>query len=247
MELIFINRTSRSPVLYVFGQQSIDIEHCKLEFQSFFPDLSQPVIIMCDVEYSYAAEKLTAELAKTYQHIIPTVIQTESKLQHTLNKSPSPHGHGNSSGGCGKHEERKKNGEACCGKCDRDLEDVFSEHEDDSPIIAPATHANVDELRAEKKKGGRYFELPEGIDMESCSIFFIGSESLTLTNIMMVHNKCPVYTYNPKTKEARQESVQVNRMLMKRYFLVQKAKDADTIGIVVGTLGVGKWCIFFNI
>jgi diphthamide biosynthesis enzyme Dph1/Dph2-like protein len=25
-----------------------------------------------------------------------------------------------------------------------------------------------------------------------------------------------------------------------RYFLVQKAKDADTIGIVVGTLGVGK-------
>jgi diphthamide biosynthesis protein 2 len=39
---------------------------------------------------------------------------------------------------------------------------------------------------------------------------------------------------------ARKESVQVNRMLMKRYFLVQKAKDADTIGIVVGTLGVGK-------
>lgn len=39
---------------------------------------------------------------------------------------------------------------------------------------------------------------------------------------------------------ARQESVQVNRMLMKRYFLVQKAKDADTIGIVVGTLGVGN-------
>lgn len=25
-----------------------------------------------------------------------------------------------------------------------------------------------------------------------------------------------------------------------RYFLVQKAKDAETIGIVVGTLGVGK-------
>lgn len=39
---------------------------------------------------------------------------------------------------------------------------------------------------------------------------------------------------------ARQESIQVNRMLMKRYFLVQKAKDANTIGIVVGTLGVGK-------
>ncbi|OAC99193.1 hypothetical protein MUCCIDRAFT_181020 [Mucor lusitanicus CBS 277.49] len=161
-----LSPTSRSPVLYVFGQQSIDMEHCKQEFSTLFPDLSQPVIIMCDVEYSYAAERLTAELAKTYQHIIPT---------------------------------------------------------------------------AEKKKGGRYFELPEGIDIESCAIFFVGGESLTLTNIMMVHNKCPVYTYNPKTREARQESVQVNKMLMKRYFLVQKAKDADTIGIVVGTLGVASY------
>lgn len=213
------------------------MEHCKQEFSSLFPDLSQPVIIMCDVEYSYAAERLTAELAKTYQHIIPTVIQTESKLQHTLNK-PS-HGSG---GGCGKHEERKKNGEACCGKCNRDLEDVYksNDDEDESPILAPATHANVEELKAEKKKGGRYFELPEGIAIESCAIFFVGGESLTLTNIMMVHNQCPLYTYNPKTREARQESVQVSKMLMKRYFLVQKAKDADTIGIVVGTLGVGK-------
>ncbi|EPB82801.1 hypothetical protein HMPREF1544_10460 [Mucor circinelloides 1006PhL] len=233
-----LSPTSRSPVLYVFGQQSIDMEHCKQEFSSLFPDLSQPVIIMCDVEYSYAAERLTAELAKTYQHIIPTVIQTESKLQHTLNK-PS-HGSG---GGCGKHEERKKNGEACCGKCHRDLEDVYNSNddEDESPILAPATHANVEELKAEKKKGGRYFELPEGIAIESCAIFFVGGESLTLTNIMMVHNQCPLYTYNPKTREARQESVQVSKMLMKRYFLVQKAKDADTIGIVVGTLGVASY------
>lgn len=38
----------------------------------------------------------------------------------------------------------------------------------------------------------------------------------------------------------------MNKMLMKRYFLVQKAKDADTIGIVVGTLGVGKsHCSYF--
>lgn len=188
---------------------------------------------MCDVEYSYAAERLTAELAKTYQHIIPTVIQTESKLQHTLHPGPSR----SVSGGCAGHEERQKNGEACCGKCNRDLEDAYN---DESPILAPATHTNVEELKAEKKKGGRYFELPDSIDIESCAIFFVGGESLTLTNIMMVHNKCPVYTYNPKTREARQESVQVNKMLMKRYFLVQKAKDADTIGIVVGTLGVGK-------
>lgn len=45
------------------------------------------------------------------------------------------------------------------------------------------------------KKGGRYYELPENIAIEDCSIFFIGEESLTLTNIMMIHNKCPVCLY----------------------------------------------------
>ncbi|KAI8637193.1 diphthamide biosynthesis protein 2 [Parasitella parasitica] len=242
-----LSPTSRSPVLYVFGRQSIDLEQCKKEFQMLFPDLSQPVIIMSDVEYAHCTESLTAELAKAYQHIIPTVIQTESNLQHMLNKPSStpPSSTSPSSslshGGFTGHEERKKNGEACCGKCDRDFEDAFNEEDNASSILAPATHADVENLMTEKKKGGRYFELPEGIPMESCSIFFIGKESLTLTNIMMVHNKCPVFTYNPKTKEARKESVQVNRLLMKRYALLQAVKDAETIGIVVGTLGVASY------
>lgn len=30
-------------------------------------------------------------------------------------------------------------------------------------------------------------------------------------------------------------------MLMRRYALVEKAKDADVIGILVGTLGVGTF------
>ncbi|CAO3666153.1 unnamed protein product [Rhizopus stolonifer] len=185
---------------------------------------------MCDVEYSYAVSNLTDALKTKYQNIVPTAIQTESKLQSTL-------GQRKSLAGCASHEERQRQGKPCCGKCN--IEDALDE---DTSIQEPAQPMeNMEELKAEKKRGGRYFELPEGISIESCSIFFVGSESLTLTNIMMVHNKCPVYTYNPTTKVARKESVQVNKMLMKRYFLVQKAKDAETIGIVVGTLGVASY------
>src|ERR1700761_6903907 len=36
------------------------------------------------------------------------------------------------------------------------------------------------------------------------------------------------------------ESPRSNRMLMRRYAVMQKARDADVIGILVGTLGVGK-------
>ncbi|KAI9485458.1 MAG: diphthamide biosynthesis protein 2, partial [Benjaminiella poitrasii] len=230
-----LSPSSRSPVLYVFGQQPLDIPHIQTEFEDLFPDRSQPVIIMCDVEYSYAIKDLTAPLSTQYEHIIPTVIQTESKLQRTLDddsakKSSLSHGCSNGT----------ENG--CCGKCDHDLEDEFKPHDDyHDGYLDPVKPANVEDLKAEKKKGGRYFELPKDIAIDACSIFFVGAESLTLTNIMMVYNKCPLYTYNPKTKEARKESVAVNRMLMKRYFLVQKAKDATTIGIVVGTLGVASY------
>lgn len=170
----------------------MDIEHCKNEFNMLFPDTSTPVIIMCDVEYSYAAEKLTAELSKTHQHIIPTIIQTESKLQSTLDLvQPRT---------CSSHDDRQKKGQACCGggggsKCDRDLEATVEsdDEEEESTILTPsAPIENIENLKAEKKRGGRYFELPENIAIEDCSIFFVGDESLTLTNIMVVHNKCSV-------------------------------------------------------
>ena len=39
---------------------------------------------------------------------------------------------------------------------------------------------------------------------------------------------------------ARIESGRTNRLLMRRYAVVQRARDADVIGILVGTLGVGQ-------
>ena len=53
----YIPSTSHLPVLYVFGQQSLDHDHCIHEFEQLFPDHSTPVIVMCDVEYSYAVGK----------------------------------------------------------------------------------------------------------------------------------------------------------------------------------------------
>ncbi|KAF8920883.1 Diphthamide biosynthesis protein 2, partial [Haplosporangium bisporale] len=58
---------------------------------------------------------------------------------------------------------------------------------------------------------------------------------------MMTHSKCEVYSYNPEKKQGRLESAHVNKALMRRYFLVQKAKDADVIGIAIGTLGVASY------
>lgn len=51
--------------------------------------------------------------------------------------------------------------------------------------------------------------------------------------------------YDPMTREATLQSAETNKFLMRRYALVQKARDADVFGILVGTLGVGSSPAFY--
>ncbi|KAI0821748.1 diphthamide biosynthesis protein [Trametes gibbosa] len=76
---------------------------------------------------------------------------------------------------------------------------------------------------------------------EESLMFYVGGESLTLTNLMLTHASYEIYSYNPATRETRQESSRTNKLLMRRYAVVQKARDADVIGILVGTLGVANY------
>lgn len=51
-----------------------------------------------------------------------------------------------------------------------------------------------------------------------------------------------MYWYDPSgTKQLECYSVQNNKFLMKRMHLIEQVKDAKTLGIVVGTLGVSKY------
>lgn len=78
-------------------------------------------------------------------------------------------------------------------------------------------------------------------DASSDPIFYVGPESLALKNILLSHSSAPVFGYSPESRTARVESTRTNRMLMRRYAVVQKAKDADVFGLVVGTLGVASY------
>ena len=82
--------------------------------------------------------------------------------------------------------------------------------------------------------------------MKDLNVIYVGAESRTLTNLMMVMNTSRFYSYNPSTCTARLETIQVNKALMKRFYLIEKAKDANIIGIVVGTLSVANYLSIHN-
>lgn len=80
-----------------------------------------------------------------------------------------------------------------------------------------------------------------GLVEDDSIIIYIGDEGLTLTNILMTHSSNEVYSYNPATNVVRLESGHTNKLLMRRFAVVQKARDADVFGILVGTLGVASY------
>jgi len=47
--------------------------------------------------------------------------------------------------------------------------------------------------------------------------------------------------YDPIVKELKTDAWNVNRMLMKRYYMIERARDARRVGILVGTLGVSDY------
>ncbi|KAL1743806.1 putative diphthamide synthesis protein-domain-containing protein [Schizophyllum fasciatum] len=117
------------------------------------------------------------------------------------------------------------------------------------PQILSALHAHL----ANDGLEITYEEIPTRIDPSSSSapkrqadvrdstILYVGGESLSLTNLLLTHSTCDLYSYAPDTRDIRLESSKTNRMLMRRYAAVQKARDADVFGILVGTLGVASY------
>jgi len=86
----------------------------------------------------------------------------------------------------------------------------------------------------------RQFILPEGHKLEDFKIIYIGSEGPSLNNLML-HFQNEFYTYDPRLLRLRRETVSVNKSFLKRYVLIEKAKDANIIGILAGTLGVANY------
>ncbi|KAF1794640.1 Diphthamide synthesis DPH1/DPH2 [Phytophthora cactorum] len=85
---------------------------------------------------------------------------------------------------------------------------------------------------------------------ESSSVLTIGgqeivvdaeTESAHLTSILMRYSTVDCFSYNPDMMSTRKEGSTVNRALMRRFFLVQQAKEAQIYGILMGTLGVNKY------
>ncbi|XP_018427496.1 PREDICTED: diphthamide biosynthesis protein 2 [Nanorana parkeri] len=94
---------------------------------------------------------------------------------------------------------------------------------------------------SEVRRFGRSFSPDPTLWPEAYSFFYVGGEGPTLNNLLLAWPGCPFFSFNPETGEGRKEGLNVNRALMKRFYLIERARDAQVVGIVVGTLGVSDY------
>ncbi|GBM70298.1 2-(3-amino-3-carboxypropyl)histidine synthase subunit 2 [Araneus ventricosus] len=86
----------------------------------------------------------------------------------------------------------------------------------------------------------RHLLIPSELSLNNYKLFYVGSRPATLTNFMLTFKNSLFYSYNPLQKLAQVETLDVNRHLRRRYCYITKAKDANIIGILVGTVGVSE-------
>ncbi|KAJ7380295.1 Diphthamide biosynthesis protein 2 [Desmophyllum pertusum] len=225
-----LSQTRRLPVLHIFGKWPITIQSCHKQFRQLFPDPAVKVLVFSDVVYSHCMGELQNAIKLNY----PNVIFTKLNICSTFEK-----------------EE-----EFFCKSKSRKQANIKEENSQD--IITPETQlssksgeTDVDMISLEDSNNdlgngyfcrfGREFCLPAHAQLEEYDVFYIGSESLCLRNLMMSYNKCQFYSYDPCTNVGRKETLNVNKALMRRYYMIQRAKDAQVVGIVVGTLGVADY------
>ncbi|XP_022659838.1 2-(3-amino-3-carboxypropyl)histidine synthase subunit 2-like isoform X2 [Varroa destructor] len=72
-------------------------------------------------------------------------------------------------------------------------------------------------------------------------VLWIGKEGQALVNVLLRFSFASVWAYDPEHNTLQQQGLTISRSLMRRRFLVEKAKDARTIGILIGTLGVQNY------
>ncbi|WVZ52904.1 LOW QUALITY PROTEIN: hypothetical protein U9M48_003906 [Paspalum notatum var. saurae] len=88
--------------------------------------------------------------------------------------------------------------------------------------------------------GGVTWNISVQEKMEEFLIFWIGQDNSAFANIVLTFNKCEIVRYDAMENQLSTDVSHLMKILRRRYYLVEKAKDVNIIGILVGTLGVDR-------
>ncbi|CAD6958978.1 unnamed protein product [Tilletia controversa] len=247
-----LSPTANLPALYVFPRLPVDVTHAAQSLASFVHDKvkseasgSKTLVLTYDVAYAHASEAVLGGLRNSTE----------------LKEAGAPGDRGQTCSGCqdgGCMQSSKPSTASAFESTEYTESQVASLALDDSNNTdgnTPQEAANQDFDRI-PLTSGRSVNVPRGrtLDASSSTVLYLGPESRALTNLLLhLGPSFPVVSYDPTRYQpdapssssaaapVRLETGKTNRLLMQRYAMVQRARDASVVGLLVGTLGVASY------
>ncbi|KAJ1720714.1 Diphthamide biosynthesis protein 2, partial [Coemansia erecta] len=226
-----LSLTSRVPVLYVFGREELDTQDlaqkCLEESDMLEEDGGRThVLLAYDVGYAHCAGEAGRALAEAgaAASVVVSEIDAAARLYTPPAAGPKPAGREApaTAQACG------QGAASCCGGCAK-------------PSAATALAESDADDAPGSVQAGRTYTLAAGLTLADYVLVYIGGEGSALTNLLLTWRTRSAFSYNPGPRAWRSETQQTNRHLGRRYYAVQRARDADVIGLVVGTLAAARY------
>ncbi|KAL6560616.1 hypothetical protein OROGR_004175 [Orobanche gracilis] len=202
-----LSPTSTLPAMFIFQKASIAPSNCAGTLLRHGLKSGKPILVLYGLEYAHAIP----EIKNLHTSSASSVLGSTSTLEHIY-----------ADVSCSVVSPSEAHGPL--NQCDSISDQIVNEF-------------TAEETCQEYNIGGLCWKLPQGRKMEDYLLFWIGSEDTAFSNIVLTFNSCEIVRYDAREDCLITDLSQQKKVLRRRYYLFEKAKDANMIGILVGTLG----------
>ncbi|KAJ1391784.1 Diphthamide synthesis DHP2, eukaryote [Sesbania bispinosa] len=208
--------TTTLPAFFVFGKASICITDCVESLSQYALTNRKPIMVLFGLEYAHSIEQIRKALLESSMSC-----RSDLKSEVHFADVPSPFLFPSK-------DIKKVNG----------LQEPASGCSNNAHCdVASGTIYSI---------GGLTWKLPEGQSMEDYLLFWIGLDNSAFANVVLTFNTCEIVRYDATENQLVTDLSQQRRILKRRYYLVERARDANIVGILVGTLGVAGYLHIIN-
>ncbi|KAL3700173.1 hypothetical protein R1sor_018195 [Riccia sorocarpa] len=229
-----LSRTSRLPVWYVFGRSAVDVEDCSTQLVEFASKTSKPLLVLFGLDCSHQipsiqqriSDNRDADLNITFADITPQCMMPSlsNEKQEIIPEDSSS------------YTDRK---EYDLSRDAGGLEEQTAVTHNGNASEVSSSHGEA--VSSQYSLGGLKWTVRKDTTMDDYVIVWIGEERPGLTNVTLVYNTTTVVRYDCTDRKMVTDVASQSRVLKRRYYYVERAKDANVVGIVVGTLGVAGY------
>ena len=112
---------------------------------------------------------------------------------------------------------------------------------DNVPLVVGRCSSSNEDICDESKvrKFGRTFDVESEEELKNRVVIYVGKGESSLLNFMYNWPENEFHVFDDGSLVPA--NISVSKFMMKRYFLVEKTKDAERVGLLVGTLGTHRY------